>query len=297
MSIPLFNNNNVIAEIVIFFLKSKCAYLIIYPQHYSRRAILNHRLQTIPDYLQKHGFASPDELARNLGVSAITIRRDLVKLEQRAMLKRVHGGAVPIRTPLLVPHIAARFRQNTAAKRAIARFAAGLVKRDERIFLDAGSSCYYLAECLPEHLNLTVITHSLDNVNVLKRKTGIRTICLGGEFDEKLNAFVGPLTEMQLSQFFAEKAFIGAAGIDPKYGCVNNTLIERTIKVTMNRQAKEAFILVDCSKFGVTAFHRSVPLAEMKSVITNRGLPVETLRTMQKAGIRVICVPCHRARS
>lgn len=255
---------------------------------------MNLRLQNILDYLQKHGFAAPDELAQNLGVSAITIRRDLVKLEKTAMLKRVHGGAVSIRAPLSVPHIAARFRQNTAAKRSIAIYAASMVKHGERIFLDAGSTCHYLAECLPEHLNLTVITHSLDNLNVLKRKTGIRTICLGGELEEQLNAFVGPLTEMQLSQFFAEKAFIGAAGIDRKYGCVNNTLVERNLKATMNRQAKEAFILADRSKFGVTAFHRSLPLAEMKAVITNRGLPAETLRAMRKAGIRVVCVPdCH----
>lgn len=272
-----------------FFLKCACSYPIIF-KNVIPEVDLNGRLQTILDYLQKHGFSAPDELARFLEVSAITIRRDFAKLEEQGMLKRVHGGAVPIQTPFLVPHVAARLRQHAAAKRAIAKFAAGLIKPDEKIFLDAGSTCCYLAECLPEDLNLTVITHSFDNVNILKQKKGLRVICIGGELDENLNAFVGTLAEVQLSQFFVNKAFIATAGIAPEYGCVNNTVVERNIKLTMNRQAKEAYILADSSKFGVKAFHKSMPFSEIKSIVTDRRPPGKIIRTMRKAGVRILCV-------
>jgi DeoR/GlpR family transcriptional regulator of sugar metabolism len=253
----------------------------------SQEVPVNIRERRILDYLRRHGFATAESLAEMLDVAAITARRDLIKLEQQGLLKRVHGGAVPLGSEL-VSHIAARLRQNAPAKRAVALLAAGLVERGETLFLDAGSTCCHLAECLPEDFDLTVVTHSLDNINVMKQKDGIRIFCPGGELDERLNAFLGPLTENQLSQFFVDKAFLGAAGIDVVRGCVDNTTAERNIKAGMNARARKAYILADAAKFGVAAFHQSVPLGDIKTIVTNKGVADQPARLLRKAGVHIL---------
>ena len=250
----------------------------------------NARERAILDHVKRNGFVSPAAVAEHIGVSAITARRDLTKLERLGLLRRVHGGAVPVPDSLAVSHVASRLRQNAAAKRQIARFAAALVHRGDTLFLDAGSTCYYLAECLPAEFGLTVITHSLDNVNALKGRAGIRVLCPGGELDEMLNAFVGPLADAHLAQFFVDKAFIGTAGVDLARGCVNNTVVERAIKNMMNRRARESFIVADASKLGVTAFHQSIALKDVRTLITTRGGPQAIVRRLTKAGIHVVQV-------
>lgn len=238
--------------------------------------------------LTKKGFASPDGLAEILGVSAITVRRELMRMEKHGLLRRVHGGAIPLQNETAITHVASRLHKNAKAKRAIAAFAAGLIRHGDTIFLDAGSTCYYLAECLAENMDLTVITHSLDNINILRQKLGIRILCPGGELNERLNAFVGPLTEIQLERFFPDKAFIASAAIDPQMGCSNNAIMERNIKTTMNAHARESFIIADASKMGVSAFHQTIALKEIKTVITNQDAPQGIIRQLKKAGINVL---------
>lgn len=249
---------------------------------------MNSRQRAILDVLATNSFASPDGLAAILGVSAITVRRELIRMERRELLRRVHGGAIPVQNETAITHVAARLHQNAQAKRAIAAFAAQLIRRGDTFFLDAGSTCYYLAKCMPENLDLTVVTHSLDNVNMLRQKMGVHILCTGGELNERLNAFVGPLAEGQVKQFRPDKAFIASAGIDPEQGCTNNAIIERNIKTTMNARARDSYILADASKLGILAFHQSIALKDIKTVITNRNAALSVVRRLRKAGIRVL---------
>jgi DeoR/GlpR family transcriptional regulator of sugar metabolism len=248
---------------------------------------MNKRREAILEYIIAHGFASADELAAHVGFSPITVRRDLGLLEQNKKIRRIHGGAIPGMLPEFATNIASRVPHNADEKRAIARFAATLIQPGEKLFLDTGSTCYYLAKIIPDNLGLTVITQSLDNILALKSKSGLKLICLGGVMDEILDAFVGPLAEIQLDSFFADKAFLGAASIDPQRGCFDDTVVEQRMKVQMNHQARESYVLLDSSKFGRLALHKSLSIEEVKAVITTTFAPQEHLKLLEEKGKHV----------
>lgn len=246
------------------------------------------RKQHILDYIFSKGFATPEELARQHGVAAVTVRRDLVWLEKAGLLKRVHGGAIPSAHSLAVTHVNARLRVAPDEKRAIAHAAASRVRSGEHIFIDAGSTCRFLAEALPGNMDLTVITHSQDNVAVLAHRPGFRIIVLGGEFDPRLNAFISPMTETDLSAFHADKAFLGAMGIDENGGISSNSLSEERIKALMATHAKETFVLADSSKLGKVAFRSVLPLSKVSCVITDTGAPSRFCAALRRKGIKII---------
>jgi DeoR/GlpR family transcriptional regulator of sugar metabolism len=245
------------------------------------------RRHQILDYIASKGFATPEELARQHSVAAITVRRDLVWLEKAGHLKRVHGGAIPCDSPLSVTHVNARLRAATEEKRAIARAAADQVRAGEHLFLDAGSTCRFLAEALPDNQDLTVITHSLDNASVLAHRPGFRLILLGGEFNPRLNAFVSPMTETELSAFHADKAFLGAVGMDAD-GVTSNSLSEERIKAVMAQQAHATFVLADSSKLGKAAFRVVVPLSRGSCVITDAAGPAPFCAALHRKGVKVV---------
>jgi len=221
-------------------------------------------------------------------VAAITVRRDLVWLEKAGHLKRVHGGAIPCDSPLAVTHVNSRLRAATDEKRAIARAAASLVRPGEHLFLDAGSTCRFLAEALPDNHDLTVITHSLDNVSALAHRPGFHLIVLGGEFDPRLNAFISPMTETALSAFHANKSFLGAIGVDARGGVSSNSLSEERIKALMARQAKSTIVLADSSKLGKVAFRAVLPLSKVSCVITDAGAPAAFCAALRRKGVKVV---------
>ncbi|MDD4870197.1 MAG: DeoR/GlpR family DNA-binding transcription regulator [Kiritimatiellae bacterium] len=246
------------------------------------------RKRQILESITRAGFARPEDLAQQHNVAAITVRRDLIWLEKAGFLKRVHGGAIPNDNPLSVIHINIRMRSAMDEKRAIAKAAVNMIKTGEHIFLDAGSTCHFLAEALPEDKDLTVITHSLDNAHVLSQKRGIRTIVLGGELDTRLNAFVSPMTETALTAFHADKAFLGAMGVDPNRGISNNNLAEERIKLLMTSNAREVFVLADSSKLGKVTFRSILPLSRISHIITDKGAPKSFCTTLRRKGIKVI---------
>jgi DeoR family transcriptional regulator, fructose operon transcriptional repressor len=242
---------------------------------------LDTRRKRILEYITSHGFATAEELAKIIQVSEITIRRDLTRMEADHFIRRVHGGAVPRDQGVAVTHINARMRKQINEKRAIAQLASQLADLKETVFLDAGSTCAYVAEALPEDKDLTVITHSLPNLMALKHKHGIQVIGIGGQLDRSLDAFVGPLAEAELETFSVDRAFLGTAGIDPDYGCINNSLAEKRIKNLMNQQARHCYILADGSKFGQPGLHRTIPIATVRNVITDAAAPAEQVRLLR----------------
>jgi len=251
---------------------------------------MNTRKQQILSYISSKGFATPEELARQQNVAAITIRRDLTDLEKSGHLKRVHGGAISCNSPLSITHVNTRLRTAVDEKRAIARAAAALVRNGEHIFLDAGSTCRFLAEALPDNQNITVITHSLDNVTALAHRPGFHLIMLGGEFDPRLNAFISPMTETEIAAFRANKAFLGAIGVDESGRVSSNYLGEERIKLLMSKQAKETIVLVDSSKLGGAAFRTVLTLPKKSCLITDANAPAHFRSTLQRKGIQVIMV-------
>lgn len=249
---------------------------------------LDPRRQKIVDYVRKRGFATPEELAVQLDVAAITVRRDFIFLERSGLLRRVHGGAIPCDAPLAISHVAGRMHTATDEKKTIAVTAAALIQTGERLFLDAGSTCCLLAEVIPEDRDITVITHSLASIRILAGKSGVHVVSLGGELDSRLNAFVGPVTETAIQSFHVDKAFLSVNGVDLDKGCSINSLTEERIKSLMASHARECYVLADHSKLGKTGFRTVLPLSKVTAVVSDSGIPSSFKKDFQKAGIQLI---------
>ena len=250
--------------------------------------MLTYRQNKILEFLHKNSFCAVEELARQLNTSAMTIRRDFIVLEKERLITRVHGGAVPVENLLVSTHFAIRINQQINEKQKIAAYAANLIKRDDTVFLDAASTSCYLAEVLPENRSITVITNSLNIVNILKNKVGINVISAGGAFDEHIGAFTGPITEACLSNFYVNKSFIGAAGISSEMGCADNNINESRIKAIMHFRSKESYVIADASKFSSPAFHSFLAPEQIKVIITDGSLAQYVKKQYKQVGIKIL---------
>ncbi|MEX2540695.1 MAG: DeoR/GlpR family DNA-binding transcription regulator [Trueperaceae bacterium] len=245
----------------------------------------------LTEYLRLRGVITIDELADHYGVSQVTARRYVGRLESAGLAIRVPGGAMDS-SMASGANVGQSVRQglesNRAEKERIARHAVSLVEDGETIFIDNGSSCYYLARALPERKNLTVVTHAMDIAMTVKSKRGARVICPGGELDEMLNSFTGPFAERHLESFFADRAFLGAGSVECGKGTLETALVETEIKRILNRNSQFSYVLADSSKFTNQANFASIPADSMNTVITTEAAPTDKLRCLRERGVEVL---------
>jgi DeoR/GlpR family transcriptional regulator of sugar metabolism len=180
-----------------------------------RHAGAQERRARILSQLRLLGFLSITELARDLGVSSMTVRRDLQVLEASENVRLVHGGASL--SPSALHGVAFPRDRLGAARGRVAELAAELVGATDTIALDAGPTSYALARALPESFSGSVITHSMPVVALLaEQPTGARLVALGGELRADRHAFVGPSTEAALAGLRARTVFLEPAAVDAR---------------------------------------------------------------------------------
>ena len=231
---------------------------------------------------------SISRLAREFGVSQMTIRRDLAALEEKSEIQRTHGGAVLTERMILEFDYRERREVNRAAKRAIAAEARSLVQPDQRLILDTGTTTLELAALLKDGENLTVITPSLAVASELQHAAGVEVILLGGSIRRGSPDLTGPVTEHCLELFSVDLAFQGADAIDAEGAIYNSDLRLARVDRMMRRIARRSCVLADPSKIGGSALARSGSLAEVDVFITSRGAPPATLKRFAKLGPRIV---------
>ena len=227
-------------------------------------------------------------LARELGVSEMTIRRDLAALEAKSHVQRTHGGAMLSERMILEFDYRHRRETNGAAKRAIAAEARKLVQPGQRLMLDNGTTTLELAALLQDGKDLTIITPSLAVASELQHASGVEVILLGGVIRRGSPDLTGPVTEHCLELFAADLAFQGADGIGADGSIYNADLRLARVDRMMRRLAKRCCVLADHSKIGATALARSGSLAEVDVFITSIGAPATALRRLARLGPQII---------
>ncbi len=206
-----------------------------------------HRKRKILNSLSKKEVVEVASLVEEIGVSDITIRRDLAALEKLNLLKRTHGGATKIEGSPIV-NFDLKSNQNQAEKEKIGQKAALEVKEGEVIFIDCGSTTLQMCSHL-KHLNIKVITNSLPVVSALQN-CQVSINLIGGELDQKRQAIHGKMAEWHIKQYHAHKAFIGADAIDKEGHLWANSETEAEISTAMITQSDKAYVLADSSKIG-----------------------------------------------
>ncbi len=230
---------------------------------------MNERFELILEILLKEKKISVGELSSRLGVSEVTIRKDLTELEKQGRLLRRYGGAIPAENPQQVVSHLKRVSQQQDEKRRIAKFAASMVEDGENILLDAGSTILALAKELHGR-ELRVVTNNLAVANELLPDEKIVVEVIGGTLRKASGALVGPWACRSLEMIRVDKVFLGCSGFDPKLGFSSENAVEAETKQKMLNCAPEIIILADHTKFSRPAFANFAKLDEITKIVTDR---------------------------
>lgn len=209
------------------------------------------RFAMILDLLAQKRSATVLELCDALDASESTIRRDLTQLDRQGLLKKVHGGATLVGRTVLAdePPMAAREEQSVEEKRLIARAAAAMITEKDFIFLDAGSTTLALArELSGPALDARYVTNGVAHARLLAQK-GCKVFLVGGLLRPETEAIIGAAALHSLQQYNFTKAFLGANGVALDAGFTTPDPEEAAVKAAVVRRAREAWFLVDDSKF------------------------------------------------
>jgi DeoR family transcriptional regulator, fructose operon transcriptional repressor len=222
------------------------------------------RLEVLRRRLEADGRVVVADVADELDVSDMTIRRDLDALVDQGVARRVRGGAVAVGPQLFT----SRTRQHARAKARIAEKLADLVGTGGAIGIDASSTMQRLATRLPDTSELTVVTNGPDTFRVLQGRLGVTALLTGGELDARTGSLVGPLAARAAQDVLLRRLFVSAAALDPDVGSSEATLEEADVKLAMAGSAVELVLAVDSSKLGHRAPARAFPLEHVDVLVT-----------------------------
>lgn len=248
------------------------------------------RQQAMARLVGQRGRVSVADLATEYEVTTETVRRDLSLLERLGLVRRVHGGAVPVdNLSVLEAAVGDRDTAHPEQKEAIAQAAVALLPPPgSTILLDAGTTTARLAAALPRDHRLVVITHC---VPIAARLVGVPHLelhLLPGRVRATTQAAVGVDTVEAIDRIRADVAFIGTNAIDLRHGLSTPDRDEAAVKRAMVSAARRVVALADATKFGHEAAVRFAGLAEVHTLVTDRGLPRAERRRYAAAGPEVV---------
>jgi DeoR family fructose operon transcriptional repressor len=227
-------------------------------------------------------------LADEFTVTAETIRRDLTTLERAGVLRRVHGGAIPVERIGFEPALAARDAVLTAEKERIAKIAVGEVPADGAIILDAGTTTARLAQALPVDRELTIVVNSPAIAAILGTRPNLNVLLLGGRVRGKTLATVDDWALRPLADLYVDVAFLGTNGCSVERGLTTPDPAEAAVKRAMIKAARRSVLLADHTKIGNDYLARFGSLTDLDLLITDTGLNDDLVLEVEAEGVRVV---------
>jgi DeoR family fructose operon transcriptional repressor len=247
------------------------------------------RQQAIAALVTERGRVAVADVADRFGVTTETVRRDLALLERAGMLRRVHGGAVPIGALSLVePGLGERHGTRAEQKRKIAAAALDLLPDvDGSVVLDGGSTTAALADLLSAERRLLVATNSVPIAARLSA-AGVTLHVLGGRVRGITQTAVGESTIRALDHLRVDVAFLGTNGITARHGFSTPDETEAATKQAMARAAQRTVVLADSSKLGREHLVRFAAVADVDVLVTDSEADPGTIAALQAAGVDVV---------
>ncbi len=236
---------------------------------------------------RQHGAVDVSDLAQLFDVTTETIRRDLSDLQEQELVRRVHGGAVPVERNFHEPMVDTRGSQNTDEKLAIGRLACGELRKGATLIIDSGSTNQRFAEVIPVDLGLHIITNSLMIALTLARRGVDDVTMLGGGISTNTLAAVDAMTIEQISAVRADLLFISCDGFSFKRGLTTPYPVEHHVKRAMIKSARRVVALVDQSKFDNDQTYSYAGLNEIDVLITDSRVSDEDLELLRETEVVV----------
>lgn len=243
------------------------------------------RSQKIINIIKERGAVKVDELARELDVSLMTVRRDLEKLKNEGILERCHGGAI-LKTE--VSYKEKRTLQ-IEEKKKIAQRCAKMVRKGDTVFLDSGTTTYEIAKLIYNIPSLTIITNDIEIARFLI-DTNVHLMLCGGTVQKSTGSMVGEFAIRMMEDIRTEIAFIGAASIDDEFNVLTPTSNKAVFKRTVCKYANRSYLAVDSTKFGKQALLKVNHLSDYTGVVTDKVFNSKELDIIKKEKINIIFV-------
>jgi DeoR family fructose operon transcriptional repressor len=249
--------------------------------------VQNHERRTrLLDMIRVRGFASIDEIVRELGVSESTARRDLDALEEQGAARRTHGGVLYSGGMPRLAEFGERQPSHWAAKRAIAAKAADEIADGETVLLDGGTTTYEVARLLVGR-SLQVVTNSLPVANLFASESRTDLVLLGGYVSPRTGVCLGPYANELLGRLHVTTTVLSAAGIDSE-GLFNAHLLLAETEQAMLQAAGRVIVVADSSKFGRKSLTLVAPLDAIDLVVSDEALAESWRERIAAAGPRLV---------
>lgn len=236
--------------------------------------------------LANEGRIKVPDLSRRLDVSVDTIRRDLIELEQSGQLSRVHGGALP-KSPPSKPYKIRKQEQQPIVSE-IACLTTTLLKNDQVIFLDSGTTTLEIARQLPDTLAATIITPSPHVLLALSDKPNIRAIGLPGVLNDQTMSVTGSSTLDAISKIHADICIAGVCAIHSERGITTNHYEEATLKQQMIKNSSQLIIPATADKIETTVSYTVTGISSVSHLVTEAVVSKKTLSPYEQSGITIL---------
>ena len=247
-------------------------------------AIFLERREIILEMLSDAGSVSVSGLAKRLGVTPVTVRTDLISLEEEGVLVRTHGGALPA----FHSNILERSRQGRESKSAIAKAAAAEIQNGDTVIISAGTTTALIAKYLLGKRDIHIVTNNTLVLIYARMNPQLRVTLVGGEFRASEEGIVGPMALSAIDQFHVTKTFIGIDGASVKQGFTAHFLESADLVRKMAEQADEVIVVSDSSKFAKSGFARILQFDEVDALVTDEQLTSEFEEILTRADVRIV---------
>lgn len=250
----------------------------------------SNRRERIVTLLREQGSVQIPALAERFRVSTQTLRKDLNFLDMKGICTRSSGGAILRRTGLSPTEQAIEVKRTLFAeeKARIGRAAAALIKHDESVLLDSGTTALQVARHIEPGASLVVVTNDVGIMNELVTRENVQLVFLGGTLRRKNLSFYGTQTERALQDLHVDKLILAADGFDIEKGLTTHFEPEALLNRMMCRAASEIIVVADSSKFGRICLHKIIEPQEFSTLVTDTGIPAAAREALTQAGVEVI---------
>lgn len=234
------------------------------------------------------------ELVEQFQITETSIRRDLVILESKGMLKRIHGGAISVSGNSRTDSFSEKMRLHDNAKQRIGKAAAAMIKPHDVILFDSGTTTLQIVKQIPADLRLstsiTMVTNSVPISQEVLAWPSPNLIILGGIYLPDYQATAGPQTLQQLQGLTADCVFLGADGLTIEGGATTADILMAEVDRLMTERSRKAILVTDSSKLGRIGFVPVKPLSAFQLIITDTDAPAGTVQAIRDQGVEVMLV-------
>ena len=246
------------------------------------------RRQAMAELARREGRVDVAGLAERFEVTTETVRRDLTDLEHRGVVRRVHGGAIPVERFRTEPAVGEKAGRMAGEKERIAKAALDRVPSGGTILLDAGTTTLAVARALPVQAELTVVTNDVSIALELASHPNVTVLLVGGRMRKNVLANVDDWAVRTLADLSVDVAFVATNGVSAERGLSTPDVAEAAVKRAMVAAGREVVLLADHTKVSDEHLVRFADLDDIDTFVTDNGLSDEEVARFTDAGVEMV---------